>query len=314
MEVPAESLIVKKPELIDYAKEYYRKQNKNRNAEAPIAYLKKPDFFFFISDNYSTLIVSNIAYLKDKLIYEFANLMIQIAESFVLIKKGVNFIQNQLDSLIQNHIIKKICDSGLVTIICAIFGIKESDFSIKLVFNAIRNYIKNFKLAKISSIFSQILAIISSKTFLTGFLGIVYGYHCASTKEKLDRERFENYSFVLQYIITYLIYRTDEIAEKNIFIANFDERNFYCVNPFSKYRRNEGSYCEFAYIEDFENSPKAKDIRGGIEIHVLAELCQNIMVSNVNHLHNLKNKLTSTYISTSQIIQRNINDEEENNN
>ena len=39
-----------------------------------------------------------------------------------------------------------------------------------------------------------------------------------------------------------------------------------------------------------------------------------IMVSNVNHLHNLKNKLTSTYISTSQIIQRNINDEEENNN
>lgn len=314
MDAPAESLIAKKPELIDDAKEYFRKQNYSKNIDAPIAYLRKPDFFFFKSDNYSTLIISNIAYLKNRLIYEFADLMIKIAESFVIIKKGVNLIQNKLDSLLPDIFNRNICDSGFLTIVCAMFQIKNSKLSIELVFNAVREYIKNFKLGKISNIFSQILAIISTKTFLSGFLGVVYGYHCASTKEKLDRERFENYSFVLQYIITHIIYHTDEVAEQNIFIANFDERNFYCFSPFSKYRRNEGSYCEFAYIDDFVNAPKAKDIRHGMEIHVLAEICQNVVVSNINDLYRLKNKLGPIYIRNSQIIQRNMNVEDDDDN
>lgn len=77
-------------------------------------------------------------------------------------------------------------------------------------------------------------------------------------KDIQQKEKAENITSLLNLILNIIRNFKNDVSNSNFFVFAIDKREF---NPFfihNAFRRNDGNWCDFIYIDGI-NSPRAKD-------------------------------------------------------
>ena len=90
-------------------------------------------------------------------------------------------------------------------------------------------------------------------------LGTLLVFHFA-TKDKFARERALNCTSVLNSFFDQIRFFQEKVVESNVFVTAIDERNYCSLLPWSFVRKNYGGWCEFLYLRNLPNAPRARDI------------------------------------------------------
>lgn len=96
---------------------------------------------------------------------------------------------------------------------------------------------------------------------------------------------------VIEFIINEIVFIQEKVLNSNVFIACFDDRQFYCILPTSYYRRNDGSVSEFRFINSLKNAPKASEIDNGELFKLLGKVYPLFFKNNHVDIKNLKDYL-----------------------
>lgn len=102
---------------------------------------------------------------------------------------------------------------------------------------------------------------------------------------KLSQEKAINYAMLLRQMLHYFIHEPNKVLNSNVFVMAIDTRNYFDRNELKKkhdYKRaeklsdipNQETWCDFKYIPNLENAPRARDYKGqdGQNIRVLIEI------------------------------------------
>ena len=81
-----------------------------------------------------------------------------------------------------------------------------------------------------------------------------------ATKDKFERERALNCMSVLNSFFHQIGFFQEKVVASNVFVTAIDERNYCSLLPWSFVRKNYGGWCEFLYLRNLPNAPRARDI------------------------------------------------------
>lgn len=278
-----------KPELLDKMKQHFETSNHFNDIHEPIVYLEKPSFYF-ISSDYKTFLAANMNYLAKYVLADLAKIIIEIAESYEIVKETVKEVNEQMAKLFKSKLCQIVNKKSLLSF-SALFGITNSNAILEAIIRSVNNVSKKLNFSSLKGIFTSIWGLMTSHPLVFGLIGLAIGINWCFTKEKLDRERIENYSSVIEFIINEMVFNQQNVLKSNVFISCFDERNFYCILPTSYHRRNDGSVSEFRFIRDLKNAPRACEIDHGELFRLLSEIYPKIFQDNQVDIQNLKHYL-----------------------
>ena len=161
---------VKDPSILEEMKEKFQSLNILDSDNPLLYYIKLPNFLF-LSNNYATFIGMNINYLTDHFIFDLANALVIIADSYVYVKKATKFAGEQLAKVFKSDVFKKLKEASIFYLIQKIFHVTSENLNYEIIISSTCNFVKNFKISSVSYIFTAITSLVSSHYYVFGFIG-----------------------------------------------------------------------------------------------------------------------------------------------
>lgn len=266
--------------LLDEHLEYYELirrhfaeiEESSHDAVAPCCWVHHPNFWFWDSD-YRAIRVQNMPYVfnigqADNFFKASLRLFREAREAAQFDERTARAAGRAVSSLFYSQLRERTRGSNEIRMIAQFFGIDED--------TAYDSFFMGLGMTTISQIASgvsvaanllNIFGVISLGTPIALLLDAACFF---STRSALSKQRCMNYAQLMSRAFNILMTNPDRVLDSNAFVTAIDERNFYPFFGWNAFRRNDGVWCDFCFIEDLRRAPRTRDCYREGEIRELS--------------------------------------------
>ena len=134
---------------------------------------------------------------------------------------------------------------------------------------------------------------------------------------RISMEKAFNFAMLIKNIVYFMVNKPNDVCDSNLFIMAMDYRNFYDKDKLKlvkdhneivdlrKDATNQEAWCDFRYVPDLKNAPRASEINGGKTINNLIEIFRTVSTNDSKNVdyNKLKKYMDGTIMPLSLVPQ-----------